>query len=91
MCYLLLDDLHDRTSFIESMKADGINCVFHYVPLHSAPQGLECGRASGELRMTSELSDRLVRLPLWIGLEEHQDRVIDRVKNHLSSMVKASP
>jgi dTDP-4-amino-4,6-dideoxygalactose transaminase len=77
MYYLLLDDLHDRTSFIESMKTEGINCVFHYVPLHSAPQGLECGRVSGDMRVTSDLSERLVRLPLWIGLEEHQDRVIE--------------
>jgi dTDP-4-amino-4,6-dideoxygalactose transaminase len=76
MYYLLLDDLHDRTSFIQSMKADGINCVFDYVPLHSAPQGLESGRVSGKLQVTSDLSERLVRLPLWIGLEEHQDRVI---------------
>jgi dTDP-4-amino-4,6-dideoxygalactose transaminase len=88
MYYLLLDDLHDRTCFIESMKADGITCVFHYVPLHSAPQGLRCGRASGELRMTSKLSDRLVRLPLWLGLEEHQSRVISRVKYHLSASLK---
>jgi dTDP-4-amino-4,6-dideoxygalactose transaminase len=84
MYYLLLDDLHDRTSFIESMKAAGINCVFHYVPLHSAPQGLECGRVSGDMKLTSDLSERLVRLPLWIGLEEHQDRVIDAVRERLS-------
>ena len=84
MYYLLLDDLHDRTSFIESMKADGINCVFHYVPLHSAPQGLECGRVSGDMKLTSDLSERLVRLPLWIGLEEHQDRVIKVAKSCLA-------
>jgi dTDP-4-amino-4,6-dideoxygalactose transaminase len=85
MYYLLLDDLHDRTSFIESMKADGINCVFHYVPLHSAPQGLECGRVSGDMKLTSDLSERLVRLPLWIGLEEHQDRLIKTVRCCLES------
>jgi dTDP-4-amino-4,6-dideoxygalactose transaminase len=84
MYYLLLDDLHDRTSFIESMKADGINCVFHYVPLHSAPQGLECGRVSGDMKLTSDLSERLVRLPLWIGLEEHQDRVINVARSCLA-------
>ncbi len=88
MYYLLLDDLHDRTSSIESMKVDGINCVFHYVPLHSAPQGLECGRVSGDMRVTSDLSDRLVRLPLWIGLEEHQIPVISCVKKHLSASLK---
>jgi dTDP-4-amino-4,6-dideoxygalactose transaminase len=84
MYYLLLDDLHDRTAFIESMKADGINCVFHYVPLHSAPQGLECGRVSSNMQVTSDLSDRLVRLPLWIGLEEQQDRLIKVARSCLA-------
>jgi dTDP-4-amino-4,6-dideoxygalactose transaminase len=80
MYYLLLEDLRDRTAFIEAMKSQEINCVFHYVPLHSAPNGLACGRASGDLHVTTDLSERLVRLPLWIGLEEHQDRVIDAVR-----------
>jgi dTDP-4-amino-4,6-dideoxygalactose transaminase len=83
MYYLLLDDLHDRTSFIESMKADGINCVFHYVPLHGAPIGIESTRASGEMKVTSEIADCLVRLPLWIGLEAFQGELIGKIKNLL--------
>lgn len=75
--YLLLRDRDDRTRFIAAMKAAGIDCVFHYVPLHRAPQGRKVGRAHGELPVTSDLADRLVRLPLWLGLEEHQARVID--------------
>lgn len=85
MYYLLLDDLRDRTAFIEAMKTHEINCVFHYVPLHSAPGGLACGRSSGDLRVTTDHSERLVRLPLWIGLEGHQDRVIDTVNESLAS------
>ena len=76
MYYLLLRDLEDRTSFIRTMKAQGIHCVFHYVPLHSAPKGQSVGYAAGDLSVTNELADRLVRLPLWLGLEEHQERVI---------------
>jgi dTDP-4-amino-4,6-dideoxygalactose transaminase len=76
MYYLLLEDINDRTWFIDAMRASGINCVFHYVPLHSAPQGLESGCVSGNMPMTSDLSDRLVRLPLWIGLEDCLDRVV---------------
>ncbi len=75
--YLLLRDLDDRTAFIDRMKQAGINCVFHYVPLHSSPQGLKVGRAQGDLPVTRDLADRLVRLPLWLGLEEHQERVIE--------------
>lgn len=76
MYYLLLRDLDDRTLFIDSMKQEGINCVFHYVPLHNAPAGLVHGRTSGEISATNDIAARLVRLPLWIGIEEHQERVI---------------
>ncbi len=76
MYYLLLPSLAARTAFIERLKAAGIQSVFHYVPLHEAPAGRHYGRASGELPVTCELSDRLVRLPLWLGLEERLDEVI---------------
>ena len=75
--YLLLNGLRERTAFIDFMSARGIQCVHHYVPLHLSPYGLQAGRTSGELPVTENIADRLVRLPLWLGLEEHQDRVID--------------
>lgn len=80
MYYLLLNDLEDRTSFIAKLRERSIAAVFHYVPLHSAPAGRRFSRAQGALPVTDELSDRLVRLPLWLGIEEHQERVIDAVK-----------
>jgi dTDP-4-amino-4,6-dideoxygalactose transaminase len=79
MYYLLLPTLYVRTAFIEHMKACDIQCVFHYVPLHSAPYGRRVGRVSGSMQVTDDIADRLVRLPLWVGLEEHIDRVIDAV------------
>jgi dTDP-4-amino-4,6-dideoxygalactose transaminase len=79
MYYLLLRDLADRTDFIAAMSRHDINCVFHYVPLHSSSQGLLTGRAEGNLSQTEGLSDRLVRLPLWVGLEENQARVIETI------------
>ncbi|MDT8421979.1 MAG: dTDP-4-amino-4,6-dideoxygalactose transaminase [Desulfuromonadales bacterium] len=77
MYYLLLRDLDDRSWFIDAMKQEGIQCVFHYVPLHSAPYGRKIGRTAGELPVTDDIAERLVRLPLWLGLEDHQDRVIE--------------
>jgi dTDP-4-amino-4,6-dideoxygalactose transaminase len=66
------------------MKARGISCVFHYVPLHSAPAGLRFGRFSGEDRHTTDDSERLVRLPLYYGLSpESQSEVIQGVKEFL--------
>jgi len=82
--YLLLRDLDDRTAFIQAMKAKDIHCVFHYVPLHSAPVGQRVGRAADGLPVTTDLADRLVRLPLWLGLEEEQERVIESARQVLS-------
>jgi dTDP-4-amino-4,6-dideoxygalactose transaminase len=79
MYYLLLPGLEERTAFIEHMKALEIQCVFHYVPLHSSPRGRLVGRAGGAMTVTDDVADRLVRLPLWVDLAEHQDRVIDAV------------
>lgn len=66
-----------RDRFISSMDSRGINCVFHYSALHESPMGQRYGRISGDLSHTAHVSRCLVRLPLWVGLEEIQDRVID--------------
>ncbi len=77
MYYLLLKDLATRTVFIDLMKTQGINCVFHYVPLHSSPAGTKYGRAVGDMAVTDNLADRLVRLPVWVGSEAHQQHIIN--------------
>jgi dTDP-4-amino-4,6-dideoxygalactose transaminase len=79
MYYLLLPDLERRTAFIDRMRQAGILTVFHYVPLHSSPVGLQVGRQAGDMANTDAAGDRLVRLPLWLGLEEHLDDVIAAV------------
>ena len=85
--YLLLQDLEDRSTFIESMKQHDIHCLFHYVPLHTAPQGLVSGRAAGDMPHTLIAGDRLVRLPLWLGIEKDQDYVIATAFKVLGSRV----
>ena len=79
MYYLLLPDLEKRTAFIAKLKENHISTVFHYVPLDTSPMGKQCARVSGELTHTHALSDRLVRLPLWLGLEERLAEVIAQV------------
>jgi dTDP-4-amino-4,6-dideoxygalactose transaminase len=80
MYYLLLPDLAERTRFIDWLKEDAIHAVFHYIPLHRSTYGSQFhGDGMPELAVTDSVSERLVRLPLWIGLEPHQDRVIGRV------------
>lgn len=82
--YILLRDLADRAKFIDAMTRHQINCVFHYVPLHSSPAGQRFGRPHGSLDITNLLSERLVRLPLFLELSEAlQDRVVDVVNKCL--------
>lgn len=69
MFYIKCKDLDERTRFIDKMRELGIGCVFHYVPLHSAPAGLKFGRFAGEDVYTTTESDRLVRLPMYYKLE----------------------
>ena len=84
MFYLKCNDLEDRTKLIAHLKENGIQAVFHYIPLHSAPAGLKFGRFSGEDRFTTKESERLVRLPLYYCLtEEDQQKVINAVKEYL--------
>ena len=83
MYYLLLNTLDQRTEFIKTMKMAEIQCVFHYVPLHSSAFGRDCARHMSELENTDQISERLVRLPLWLGLEHHQSEVIEKVRSAL--------
>jgi len=79
MYYLLLTDLDQRSRVIHQLKSNGIAAVFHYVPLHSSPFGIKSARSHGGMSVTEEMSDRLLRLPLWLGLESQQGAVIDAV------------
>jgi dTDP-4-amino-4,6-dideoxygalactose transaminase len=81
--FLILPDAAARRRFIETLRRDEIYAVFHYVPLHSSPAGRKYARACGAMTVTEAMSERLVRLPLWIGLEAHQDHVIDRCRRAL--------
>jgi dTDP-4-amino-4,6-dideoxygalactose transaminase len=84
MYYVLLAPGIDRQKVLTELKKNDIYSVFHYVPLHSSPGGQRYGRAYGELEVTIRQSERLVRLPLWVGLSaEQQDRIVEVLRNAL--------
>jgi dTDP-4-amino-4,6-dideoxygalactose transaminase len=68
--YLLLEDRKDRDRLIGAVAADGVEAAFHYVPLHSSPAGQRYGQTHGDLPVTDEAGDRLVRQPLWADMGE---------------------
>jgi dTDP-4-amino-4,6-dideoxygalactose transaminase len=78
MYYILLPVSVDRQNVLRKLASQGINAVFHYVPLHSSPAGIRYGRVHGTLKQTITQSERLIRLPLWIGLTtQQQDWIVE--------------
>jgi dTDP-4-amino-4,6-dideoxygalactose transaminase len=79
MYYILLPDLETRTRLIQRLKEKDIQTVFHYIPLHSSPNGKELGRTAGTMDNTDDTGARLLRLPMWLGLEEQLPGMIDDI------------
>jgi dTDP-4-amino-4,6-dideoxygalactose transaminase len=78
MYYVLLPESASRRQVIEAFRSNQIYPVSHYVPLHSAPAGLRYGRTAGSMVVTDTYSERLLRLPFWIGLTPaQQEKVVD--------------
>lgn len=69
----------ERDGLIEHLRGIGIQATFHYVPLHSSPAGLKYARVHGEMTITDDLSARLLRLPLYSGMDGAEKVVSDAV------------
>lgn len=68
--YLLFKDQEIRDKVMYRLKEHGILAVFHYIPLHTSPMGISFGNREGDLPVTEELSARLLRLPLYAGMDD---------------------
>ena len=80
MFYLVMPSLEERTTFISRLRDKNIHPCFHYIPLHSSPEGSKVGRFHGVDEHTTDIADRLVRLPLYYAMtEEEQGSVIESV------------
>jgi len=81
MFYIKTKDIEERTALSSFLKENGILAVFHYVPLHSAPAGRKFGRFCGEDRYTTNTFERLLRLPMYYGLQPSEvEYVADKIK-----------
>jgi len=82
--YILLESADERRRALAELKAHDIDAVFHYVPLHSSPAGMRFGRSAGDLPLTTAQAERLIRLPMWLGLSEsQQQRVCEALRTIL--------
>jgi dTDP-4-amino-4,6-dideoxygalactose transaminase len=78
--YIITRSLEERGRLIDYLKQNGILAIFHYVPLHSSPAGIKYGRTVGNMRVTDDLSDRLLRLPVYYEMMEED---VDLVAKHV--------
>lgn len=82
MFYIKSKDLEERTRLISYLKGNGVATAFHYVPLHSSPAGTNFGIFHGEDKYTTKESERLLRLPMYYGLEEKDiETVVEHIMN----------
>ena len=80
MFYMLLPSLEKRTRFIATLKEKGIMTVFHYLPLNTSDMGVKFGYKTGDCPVTENISDRLVRLPLFYNMSDaDQTRVVGEI------------
>lgn len=76
MFYIKVRNLQQRTLLLSYLKDHGILAVFHYVPLHSSSFGTKVSSFHGDDVFTTQESEKLIRLPLYLGL---QDTEIDKI------------
>ncbi|RON50704.1 dTDP-4-amino-4,6-dideoxygalactose transaminase [Pseudomonas frederiksbergensis] len=84
MFYIKLKDINVRSAVLNELREAGIGAVFHYIPLHSAPAGKKLGVFVGQDKYTTIESERLIRLPLWLGMSDDE---INLVKNTVTSAI----
>ena len=79
--YIITRSLEERSRLIDYLKQNGIVAIFHYVPLHSSPSGIKYGRTSGTMGVTDDLSNRVLRLPLFYEMQKEVVKMVaDSVK-----------
>jgi len=86
--YLLLPAGVSRAELLTDLNNRGVNAIFHYVPLHDSPAGRRYGCVASRMDVTTDLSSRLIRLPLWVGLKpQDMEFVIASVTESLTQYV----
>lgn len=79
--YIITRSQTERTELIEHLKARSVLSLFHYVPLHSSPAGMKYGRMSGTMEVTDDISERILRLPMYYELTDSDtERVVEAVE-----------
>ncbi|GIV34503.1 MAG: dTDP-4-amino-4,6-dideoxygalactose transaminase [Chitinophagales bacterium] len=78
--HIRLKNPADRTRMIDFLRKKGVTAQFHYTPLHLSDYGKQHAEFRGNDHNTLYESSRLIRLPLFYSLSEHERQyIIDSV------------
>jgi len=89
--YLILADHDVKSKVIQFCKAQGISTATHFVALHESLGGKKYGRVHSSLDVTTNISSRILRIPLWIGIEQYQDNIIENIQLAIDNIVSSMP
>jgi dTDP-4-amino-4,6-dideoxygalactose transaminase len=85
MFFIKVKDIEERSKLIQYLKNKDVSSVFHYIPLHSSPAGKQYGCFHGMDKYTTKEGERLLRLPMYYGMEEESvEYVLETIKNWFS-------
>ena len=82
MFYVALDSIDARESLRQHLLDSGIQATFHYQSLAHSKKGLEYRPGHSSFSNSAEMSNRLLRMPLYFNLSSlEQEKVIAAVKS----------
>jgi dTDP-4-amino-4,6-dideoxygalactose transaminase len=84
MFYIMMPTPEERDRMLKHLRSNGIQAVFHYLPLHSSPyfRDKHDGR---ELPNTDRFAACIVRLPFFYGLKNRQIRyIVKKISDYFS-------
>ena len=69
--WVIFDSIENAELFMAGLREKNVYAYIGYMPLHSAPKGLEYGYKKEDLPLTEDLGNRIVRLPFYTELGEN--------------------
>ncbi len=79
--YVLFKDETTRNSVMMELREQGIQAIFHYIPLHSSKMGMTLTDKETELPITSDIFNKLLRLPLSADISQQELMYINKIIN----------
>lgn len=85
---IFLKNFEERRELIQHLKNNGIQAVFHYLPLHNSEFGKKNSVFVGDDHNTVKYSSSILRLPMYYDLElKEVDFICDKVIEFMKSRI----